>query len=276
MKSKYPTLLSPITIGNMTARNRMVSSLCEPHYAQGTEPFPAEPMIAHYANKAKSGAGIVACGRAQMLYDSYETNHFATYEFKEGPAQNMMSQCVDAVHFHGAKCQWIVNCPRTPGYDASGGIPSLAVEGDGSVATCGEEMPKDMIYWMVEQYAQQAKLLKSFGVDMFFIHSAYLMFTPSRFLSALTNKRTDEFGGSIENRAKVLFMICDRIKELCGKDFPIEVSISGYEPEEAIIPWKRCSILPSCQRAILMCFRCAPPSSTPTTPSACPRSPIPI
>ena len=231
MKSKYPTLLSPITIGNMTARNRMVSSLCEPHYAQGTEPFPAEAMIAHYANKAKSGAGIVACGRAQMLYDSYETNHFATYDFKEGPAQNMMSQCVDAVHFHGAKCQWIVNCPRTPGYDASGGIPSLAVEGDGSVTTCGEEMPKDMIYWMVEQYAQQAKLLKSFGVDMFFIHSAYLMFTPSRFLSALTNKRTDEFGGSIENRAKVLFMICDRIKELCGKDFPIEVSISGYEPE---------------------------------------------
>ena len=229
--NRYPVLLSPITIGNMTARNRMVSSLCEPHYAQGNEPFPAEAMIAHYANKAKSGAGIVACGRAQMLYDSYETNHFATYSFKEGAAQNMMSQCVDAVHYHGAKCQWIVNCPRTPGYDVSAGVPSLAVEGDGSVAEFGQEMPRDMIYWMVDQYVEQAKLLKSFGVDMFFIHGAYRMFTPSRFLSALTNKRTDEFGGPMENRAKVMLMICEGIKNACGRDFPIEVSISGYELE---------------------------------------------
>lgn len=229
--NKYPTLLSPIKIGGMTARNRMVSSLCEPHYVQGTEPFPAESMIAHYAGKAKSGAGIVACGRAQMLYDSYETKHFATYDFKEGPAQNMMSQCVDAVHFHGAKCQWIVNCPRTPGYDVSEGIPSLAVEGDGSVAAFGEEMPKDMIYWLVERYVEQAKLLKSFGVDMFFMHHAYRMFTPARFLSPLTNKRTDEFGGPIENRAKVLLMICDGIKKACGQGFPIECSISGYELE---------------------------------------------
>lgn len=229
--NKYPTLLSPITIGNMTARNRMVCALCEPHYAQGTEPFPAEAMIAHYANKARSGAGIVAVGRAQMLYDSYETKHFATYSFKEGPAQNMMCQCVDAVHFHGAKCEWIVNCPRTPGYDVSAGVPSLMVEGDGSAETFGKEMPKDMILEMIDGYVQEAKLLKSFGVDMFFIHCGYRMFTPSRFLSALTNKRTDEFGGPIENRAKVILMICQGIKEACGKDFPIEISMSGYELE---------------------------------------------
>lgn len=229
--NRYPTLLSPIKIGNMTARNRMVISLCEPHYAQGTEPFPAEAMIRHYANKAKSGAGIVACGRAEMLYDSYEVDHFAKYDFRYGAAQNMMSQCVDAVHFHGAKCQWIVNCPRTPGYDVSEGVPSLAVAGDGSVAEYGKEMPKDMIEELIEGYVAQAKLLKSFGVDMFFLHCGYRMFTPARFLSALTNKRTDEYGGDIVGRSRLILRICERIKEACGKDFPIEISVSAYEQE---------------------------------------------
>lgn len=231
MTNKYQHLLSPIRVGNLTIRNRMICSLSEPHFLQGTEPWPTEALITHYGNKARAGAGVVACGAAKLLYDSYETDHFPTYHFKEGAAQNMMCQVVEAVHFYGAKCQWIVNCPRTPGYDVSEGIPSLAVEGDGSVATLGKEMPKDMILWLVEQYAEQAKLLKSFGVDMFFLHNAYLMFTPARFLSPLTNKRTDEFGGSLENRAKVILMICERIKQVCGKDFPIESSISGYEPE---------------------------------------------
>ena len=231
MYQQYPHLLSPQKIGDVTVRNRMISSLSEPHFLQGPEDYPTEALITHYGNKAKAGAGIVACGAAKLLYDSYETDHFPTYHFNSGAQQNMMSQVVEAVHFYGAKCQWIVNCPRTPGYDAGEGIPSLAVEGDGSIATPGKAMPKDMILEMVENYAEQARLLKSFGVDMIFIHNAYRMFTPSRFLSALTNNRDDEFGGPIENRAKVILMICQRIKEVCGQGFPIEVSISGYEPE---------------------------------------------
>lgn len=228
---KYPTLLSPITIGSMTARNHMISTLCEPHFVQGNEPFPAESMIAHYANKAKSGVGIVAVGRAEILHDSYETSHFATFNLRNIQAQNMISQCVDAIHFHGAKCEWIVNCPRTPGYDVSGGIPSHYVEGDGTEPTYGEELTKEMILDMVEDYAEQAKILKSCGADMIFMHHAYRMFTPSRFLSSLTNKRTDEFGGPIENRGRFIQMICKRIKEVCGADFPIEISISAFEEE---------------------------------------------
>lgn len=186
----------------------------------------------HYGNKAKAGAAVVACGAAKLLYDSYETDHFPTYHFEDGAGQNMMSQVAEAVHFYGAKCQWIVNCPRTPGYDVSAGIPSLAVEGDGSVASIGEKMPKEMIDWLIGDYVRQAKLLKSFGVDMVFMHCAYKMFTPARFLSPLTNKRTDEYGGPIENRAKVILKICEGIKQECGSGFPIEISISGFEYTE--------------------------------------------
>lgn len=231
MYNRYPNLLSPIKIGGLTVRNRMISSLSEPHFLQGPENYPGEALITHYGNKAKAGAGIVACGAAKLLYDSYQTDHFPTYHFREGAAQNMMSQVAEAVHFYGAKCEWIVNCPRTPGYDAGEGIPSLAVEGDGSVSSVGQAMSEAMIAWLIEDYAEQARLLKSFGVDMVFIHCAYRMFTPARFLSPLTNNRKDQFGGPIENRARVLLMIAERIKEVCGRDFPIEASISAYEPE---------------------------------------------
>ena len=54
---------------------------------------------------------------------------------------------------------------------------------------------------------------------------------PGRFLSPLTNKRTDEFGGSIENRARFPLMICEAIKKACGTDFLVEISISGREDD---------------------------------------------
>ena len=60
---------------------------------------------------------------------------------------------------------------------------------------------------------------------------AYGMTILGRFLSLKTNKSTDNFGGSMENRARFPLMVVDRIKQKCGKDFLIETSISGYEPE---------------------------------------------
>ncbi len=84
---------------------------------------------------------------------------------------------------------------------------------------------------MASDYAEQAYIFKDCGFDMVFLHTAYRFHLPSRFLSPLTNKRTDEYGGDIANRVKFIFMICDRIKERCGKDFLIETSISVFEPE---------------------------------------------
>jgi NADPH-dependent 2,4-dienoyl-CoA reductase/sulfur reductase-like enzyme len=72
--------------------------------------------------------------------------------------------------------------------------------------------------------------MKQVGFDGVFLHMAYRMGFLSRFLSPLTNKRTDEYGGSVENRARFPVTVADRIKQKCGKDFLIEASISGCEP----------------------------------------------
>jgi NADPH-dependent 2,4-dienoyl-CoA reductase/sulfur reductase-like enzyme len=60
---------------------------------------------------------------------------------------------------------------------------------------------------------------------------AYRLMFPGRFISPYSNRRTDEFGGSVANRARFPLMICKKIKERCGEDFLIEISCSGHEPE---------------------------------------------
>jgi len=63
------------------------------------------------------------------------------------------------------------------------------------------------------------------------MHMSYRMSILGKFLSPLTNKRTDEYGGSLENRARFAIMVTDRIKQRCGKDFLVMASMSGCEPE---------------------------------------------
>jgi NADPH-dependent 2,4-dienoyl-CoA reductase/sulfur reductase-like enzyme len=68
------------------------------------------------------------------------------------------------------------------------------------------------------------------GFDMVYIHMAYRFTILGRFLSPLTNKRTDQYGGSLENRARFPIMVADMIKQRCGRDFLIEASLSGVDP----------------------------------------------
>ena len=102
------------------------------------------------------------------------------------------------------------------------------------------EMSEEEIREMVELFAQGSLRLKKAGVDAVELHGAhgYLI---DQFLSPYTNTRTDEYGGSFENRMRFLDEIIDRVRELCGKDYPILVRFSVDEhmdyaglPEEGL------------------------------------------
>lgn len=231
MSLKYAKLLSPIKINNVVLRNRLISTASNPHFIQATEKWPTEALISHYANKAKAGAAVVTCkGNNPVKTDD---PHSLSLDIHQGQHQHMFAQVADMVHYYGAKASYLVlpdmNIVR--GYDASDGVLSEFVAGDGSKAEYGKAAPKELLYQMVEAYAAEAKLAQSLGFDMCFMHMAYRLMFPGRFLSPLSNRRTDEFGGSIKNRARFPLMICEAIKKACGKDFLIEVSISGREDD---------------------------------------------
>jgi 2,4-dienoyl-CoA reductase-like NADH-dependent reductase (Old Yellow Enzyme family)/NADPH-dependent 2,4-dienoyl-CoA reductase/sulfur reductase-like enzyme len=252
MSSKYPNLLSPIKVGNIVFKNRLIASPSKPHFVQGPETYPADGVITHYANKAKNGAALVTCSgvgpsrpidkdllKVRAAHRS-EFNpertwfiwggHGASYDMYDGRCQNYLSLLSEAIHFYGSKAtmQLSPNVPQQ--YDVSSGIPSHAVYGDGSLSKVGEEVPADLLDGIAEDLAFQATLMKEVGFDGIFLHMAYRARLLGRFLSPLTNRRTDQYGGSLENQARFPMEVADRIKQKCGKDFLIEATISGSEP----------------------------------------------
>lgn len=84
---------------------------------------------------------------------------------------------------------------------------------------------------VADHFADCAEILKNAGYDMVLIHGGHGWLL-DQFLSPLYNTRTDEYGGSLENRAKFPLMVVDRIRQRCGERFLIEYRMSGCEEIE--------------------------------------------
>ncbi len=135
MELKYSALLSPIKIGNMVLRNRMLSSASTPHFLQGTEKNPTEKVIQHFANRAKNGAALVTINH---LYEKSMPGmpgrvlentpaHFNLFDLNDANAQDYMCKLLDAIHFYGSKAAGYIMSPANmPG---GMGMPSGAPDG---------------------------------------------------------------------------------------------------------------------------------------------------
>ncbi|MDR1572207.1 MAG: FAD-dependent oxidoreductase [Clostridiales Family XIII bacterium] len=240
----YRRMFSPLKVGNVLLRSRFYASQSKPHSLQGPETFPAEGVFRHYINKARNGAAYVTMSAGMSLDPPTRTRgynhgtqlgHFPGFDIFDSTVQNYFCQLADALHFHGAKACMMIG-RNAEGYDVDDNIPPFVVMGDGGgagfVNEPGKRMPEKIMRELIEKIAEEAAILQDCGFDMVYMHSAYRLMLPGRFLSLRTNTRDDEFGGSLENRARYLFMICDRIKERCGKGFPVEVSFTALDLED--------------------------------------------
>ena len=234
--NRYPNLLKPLVVRGFTLKNRMISANSLPHFLQGPEGYPADPIITHYANRAKSGAAIVTTmGINDFNQDKHmpmETDgpHFPDFHLYDAQCQNYLLQLADAIHFHGSiACMGFfvasnkypilrrsgpmdegtleyvqLNCPMEPIFDPTPEDFEAYHKAaqDAVAALYVETMEK-----VAESYAQQCQILKFLGFDMASIHLCYRTQMPTKFLSPVTNHRTDEFGGSLANRARFPLMI---------------------------------------------------------------------
>jgi len=229
MNPNYPNLLSPLRVGNVILKNRMICPPSEPHHAMAGENWPSDGLIEHYAQRARGGAAIVTC----------DGNSFGTrkggngWDASDPDAQIYMSQMADAVHFYGARAHGVIMMFAPMGQDVSANVPQIRMM-PGSHATAGSdktEIPTETLYELIEKYSDLAKNMADCGFDGTYIHMSYRMVLPGRMLSPITNRRTDEFGGSFENRIRFAKLLCGKIKEKCGRNFTIEASISGHDIE---------------------------------------------
>lgn len=221
----------------------MITGPARPDFVQGPEPYPTEAIIMHYVNKAKGGAALVTV-KADFIPGPPESvrglasdmfkGHRISFDVYDSLVQHHLSMLTESIHLHGAKASLLIVPPVPVGYDVSKGVPPVGLDPSKRGFTAfpghGVEIPAAMLDNIAEETVTLALIAKSCGFDGAYLHMAYGMTLLGRFLSPRTNHRTDEYGGSLSNRARFPLMVCRRIKQKCGKNFLIEASITGYDP----------------------------------------------
>lgn len=249
MRSAYPHLLSPIKVGKFILKNRMQSSNSLPHFSQGPEKYPADPLMNHFINRAKTGAAFVTLAGfgdtidGKKIPDIFDMSHFPEFDFRDARCQNYIIQLNEAMHavgtivsaslfsankkflYENEDGQFEIIDANSPA--KKGAFAAMARQTLGDDDVSAEDLIK-----IAKSYGQKTAVFKRLGFDAVTIHMSYRAQLAGQLLSPLSNKRTDEFGcDTMENRARLALMILQEVKKAAGNDMLIEIQFSGEEPE---------------------------------------------
>ncbi len=233
----------------MTLRNRMVVAamgvnLAEPDGSCG------EKIAAFHGRQAEGGAGLIVVGSAGVCWPagSNEPRQVAISEDSHIPGMRALA---DTVHRHGARLAMQLHHGGTsavedraagrpllvPSYPEASNIdlPQLMLESEMAEMYAGmraevelQPMSVEDIAELVERFASAARRAKEAGVDGVEIHAGH-GYIISAFLSPFANQRDDEYGGSLENRARLLLEIIAAVRREVGRDYPVWVKIDSKE-----------------------------------------------
>ena len=242
-KTLYPHLFSPLRIGNLRLKNRIIAAPSSPSMIT-TEGHMTPEMIAYLEEKAKGGAAVVTYGEA-IVHSRTGRSHDKQLQLDSYGVKLGLTRAAKAIHAagayaniqlsHGGKYGGLVS--RGGGYGKEGTAygPCREVTPDGVV----EEMPRELIYEIIDSYGKAAKLVMDCRFDMVQVHAAHGWLF-SQFLSPVLNQRTDEFGGSLENRVRFLRLSLEEIRKTCGRRFPIEIRLSGDDLTDVGLNMEQC------------------------------------
>ena len=231
---KYPHMFSPLTIKGVTFKNRVMASPATTDRTVFPGGTPTPECINGYEVRARGGVGAVTVTES-FVDDDRAARHDHTIDFYT-PNKSVYHQealfvlaesiarhgAVASVQFNHAGC---VNHPSTIRDGKNPFGPSAFVREDGVQV---EEMTLADMEEVADHFAQSCLGAKLAGFQMVMLHGGHGWLL-GQFVSPLTNHRTDEFGGSISNRARFPLMVINRIREVCGEDLLIEYRLSGSE-----------------------------------------------
>ena len=233
MKYKYPNLCKPIRVGNVTFRNRMFSA------PMGGTDITNDGCIgpkstAFYELRARGGAGAVTVSEC-MVHPKTDGSHAYHLDTAILNSLAAATYTADAIRRHGAipslelshsgmyAGTYMTDKNRQHSMNQWG--PSDTVRPDGVQV---KALTKELIDEIVEAYGNVAGLAKRAGFEMLMIHGGHGWLI-NQFLSPYFNKRTDEYGGSLENRCRFAIEVLKSVRKAVGPGFPIEFRLSGSE-----------------------------------------------
>lgn len=223
----YPMLFSPIKVGTQEVKNRVFMPPVSTNLAD--HGYVTDALVDHYTARAKGGVGLIITEvvTVEPTY-TYLPGDMCCYDDTFIPGWEKLAA---AVHQYGAKIMpqlfhpayMAFNVPGTPRLVAPSFVgPSYAREAPRPITI-------DEIHELTRQFGDAAVRMQKAGVDGVEVHAAHAHGMLGGFLSPQYNKRTDEYGGSLDARMRFLLEVIAEIRERCGKDFIIDVRISGDE-----------------------------------------------
>ena len=185
--------------------------------------------INYYEQRAKGGTGLLIVENASV--DSPQGSNGTTQlRIDQDNYIPRLFKLCETVHKHGSCIAIQINHAGASAQSAR--INMQPVSASDVPSKAGGEIPrpleKDEIMHIVKKYGEAAKRAQIAGFDAVEIHAGH-SYLISQFLSPLTNKRTDEFGGSLENRARLAKLVIEEVRRQVGPFFPIFVRISADE-----------------------------------------------
>jgi 2,4-dienoyl-CoA reductase-like NADH-dependent reductase (Old Yellow Enzyme family) len=223
----FPKLTSPLTVKNITFKNRIVLPPIQTNYA-APDGETTERHINFYRNIAGNNVALTIVGATGINpFSKLGTNAFCLYELRHVRSGKALFEAIEKAGSvpgvqinHGGR---VMN-PKLAGDKLVG--PS-AIPSPGSQNTPHALTPEE-VEEIIEQFVQTGANAKEAGARLVELHGAH-SFLLNQFLSPAANKRTDQYGGSTENRARIVREILTRLRNKVGDDFVLGLRMSVDE-----------------------------------------------
>ena len=229
---KYSKLFSPIKIGSITIKNRFAMAPMEPLGLADANGGWNQRGIDYYVERAKGGTGLIITGVTffDQVVEKQDPTTVPNPLYKPVNFVKTSREMTERIHAYGSKIflQLSGGFGRVTIPTNVGDIPPIApsaIPHRWLDKTC-RAITVDEIHAIVKQFGEAAFHAKRAGFDGVQIHAVHEGYLIDQFAISMFNQRTDEYGGSLENRLRFAKEIVEEIKKTCGDDFPVTLRFS--------------------------------------------------
>lgn len=229
---KYSKLFSPIKIGSITIKNRFVMAPMGPLGLADANGGWNQRGIDYYVERAKGGTGLIITGVTffDQVVEKQDPSTVPNPLYKPVNFVKTSREMTERIHAYGSKIflQLSGGFGRVTIPTNVGDIPPIApsaIPHRWLDKTC-RAITVDEIHAIVKQFGEAAFHAKRAGFDGVQIHAVHEGYLIDQFAISMFNQRTDEYGGSLENRLRFAKEIVEEIKKTCGDDFPVTLRFS--------------------------------------------------
>ena len=233
MAERYSSLFSPVRIGNVELRNRVILTAMGGTSFLGHDGKFNPHIRDYYMERVRGGVGLIVPGVTGVK----DVNGYL-YE-KEDIFLGPVKEVIDEIHAGGAKYFFQLGAGfgraqligLGPGMDEKTRNALMVAPSDGIPNVWMPELKhrgltREEIHDIVDAFGKSALMCKKAGIDGVEIHAIHEGYLLDQFTISNTNERTDEYGGSLENRFRFITEVIREIKKTCGEDFPVMIRYS--------------------------------------------------